>query len=311
MTTQIAQYDAGFKYNQDQIDLIKNTIAKGATDDELAMFTAIAQKYNLDPLIKEIWFIKRAKKVKNTAGDWDYKRDKAGNIDYTGAETLIMTSRDGYLKVAQRDDNFDGIISFAVREGDIFEIDAENYKVSHKFGAKRGPIIGAWAKVDHKKRRPVIVFCDFREYNDAKSTTWQKYPTAMIMKVAETLALKRQFGISGLVTREEMTGVYEQEGPVFDTTLPPAPAPAPVPVEKPKQEPVVEIVEDDPKATKIITPDQAKHLYTLAGNNLKLVKAVVTKSGYKSTADIAVDDYENICLLIEAQMKGAKANEQG
>ena len=33
----------------------------------------------------------------------------------------------------------------------------------------------------------------------------------MIMKVAEVFALKRQFGISGLTTQEELTAVAEQE----------------------------------------------------------------------------------------------------
>ena len=146
--------------------MIKNTIAKGATNDELSMFTMLAQKYSLDPFLKEIWFIKRTKKVKDNKGNWDYPRLANGEIDYSNADTLIMTSRDGYLKIAQRDDNFDGIISFPVRE-DLFEVDAENYKVTHKFGVKRGKIIGAWCKVDHKKRKPVIVYADFSEYNSS------------------------------------------------------------------------------------------------------------------------------------------------
>ena len=197
------------RYTEEQIKTVKNTVAKGASDDELKMFIGIAEKYGLDPFIKEIWFIKRAKKVQ-TNGKWDYPRTKDGQIDYTGAETIIMTSRDGYLKVAQRDENFEGIIGFPVKEGDIFEIDAENYTVIHKFGAKRGRIIGAWAKVSHKKRKPVIVWADFAEYNAANSNIWKQYPSAMIQKVAEVLALKRQFGISGLVTREEMSTAYDE-----------------------------------------------------------------------------------------------------
>ena len=44
-----------------QIELVKRTVAKGATDDELQMFLHLANKYNLDPFAKEIWFIKRVK----------------------------------------------------------------------------------------------------------------------------------------------------------------------------------------------------------------------------------------------------------
>ena len=198
------------RYSEGQIKTIKNTVAKGSTDDELKMFISIAEKYGLDPFIKEMWFIKRAKKIKDRNGNWDYPRTNAGEIDYTGAETIIMTSRDGYLKIAQRDQDFDGIISFVVREGDVFEIDAENYTVNHKFGMKRGKIIGAWAKVSHKHRKPVIVWADYEEYGSTNSTIWKQYPSAMIQKVAELLALKRQFGISGLTTREEMSTAYDE-----------------------------------------------------------------------------------------------------
>jgi phage recombination protein Bet len=200
-------------YNREQIELIKNTVAKGATDDELKMFINIAQKYGLDPFVKEIWFIKRVKKSKDKNGNWDYKRLPNGEIDYSNAETIIMTSRDGYLKIAQGNPEFDGIIGFPVKEGDVFEIDAQNYQVTHKFGTKRGKIIGAWAKVDHKHRKPVIVYADFQEYNSDTSNTWKQYPSAMIQKVAEVLALKRQFGISGLVTKEEMKDLEMDDKP--------------------------------------------------------------------------------------------------
>jgi phage recombination protein Bet len=211
------------EYTREQIELIKNTVAKGATEDELKMFIAIAQKYGLDPFVKEIWFIKRAKKAKtgrrepNGKDIWDYPRLPNSEIDYSNAETIIMTSRDGYLSIAQRNQEFDGIISFVVREGDAFEIDAENYKVAHKFGLKRGRILGAWSKVSRKGMKPVITWAEFSEYNDEKSTTWKQYPSAMIQKVAEVFALKRQFGISGLVTREEMAHQVKDEE--FDEVL--------------------------------------------------------------------------------------------
>ena len=200
-----------FQYNQDQINTIRETVAKGATDTELKMFLHLCQKYNLDPFLKEIWFVKRAKKTKDKNGNWDYRRLPDGNIDYTGAETMIMTSRDGYLRVAQDDINFNGIKSFTVKEGDVFEVDAQTDQIVHKFGLKRGRILGAWSAVYHKQRRPVICFAEFSEYNDDKSTTWKKYPSAMIMKVAEVFALKRQFGISGLTTQEELTAIAEHE----------------------------------------------------------------------------------------------------
>lgn len=167
-------------FTQDQVELVKRTVAKGSTDDELKMFLYLSQRYNLDPFAKEIWFIK-----------------------YGGTPT-IMTSRDGYLKIAQNNADYEGLISFAVCEGDEFAIDAANYSVSHKFGAKRGKIIGAWARCDRKGRNPQICFVPFAEYAGT-SNIWKQYPSAMIQKVAEVFVLKRQFTISGLVTTEELS----------------------------------------------------------------------------------------------------------
>ncbi|MFB5192693.1 phage recombination protein Bet [Alicyclobacillus fastidiosus] len=189
---QIVQGGSLQQFSREQIDTIKRTVAKGVTDAELEMFLTLCARYQLDPFLKEIWCYKRQKKGPN--GQY---------VDDPNAPAIIMTSRDGYLKVAQRDENFDGLKSFVVREGDDFEIDAINDTVKHKFGSKRGKIIGAWAICYHKTRRPVICFVDHNEYN-AGSQVWNKYPSAMIQKVAEGFALKRQFGISGLVTHEEM-----------------------------------------------------------------------------------------------------------
>lgn len=176
-----APVQSGMQFTKEQVEIIKNTIAKGATEDELKIFLYLSSQYNLDPFKKEIWFTKY------------------------GSTTNIMTSRDGYLKYAQTNSEFEGIISFVVKEGDDFTIDAGNYQVYHKFGTKRGRILGAWARCDRKGKRPFLAYVDFLEYRK-DSSIWNQYPSAMIQKVAEVFVLKRAFGISGLLTREEMEG---------------------------------------------------------------------------------------------------------
>lgn len=169
----------GFRFTERQVEAMKATVAKGATQAEFEMFIYLATMYRLDPFLKEIFFI-------------------PGNMK------TILTSRDGYLKIAQSHKDFQGIRSMAVRAGDEFEIDFENDSVKHKFGtSKRGEIIGAWAVVYRKGMKPAIAFAEFSEYQGSTGP-WKKYPSAMICKCAEAFALKRQFGISGLVTQEEM-----------------------------------------------------------------------------------------------------------
>lgn len=194
----------------EKIELIKQTVAQGATDNELEMFLHLAARYKLDPFAKEIWFIKRAKKEKGRNNQWDYKRHPDGSINYEGAETVIMTSRDGYLKAAQQDPDFLGLYSFEIRKNDSFSMNVMSNEINHTVSGDRGPITGAYAVAKHAKREPVIVYVDFAEYSAAaNSPTWKKYPSAMIKKVAEAQALKRQFGLSGLVTKEEMAAEYD------------------------------------------------------------------------------------------------------
>ena len=171
-------------FNQKEIETIKNTVAKEANDDELRMFLHIAKTYGLDPFNKEIFF---------------WKVD--GN-------PTIMTSRDGYLKIANRNKNFDGLISDVVRKNDKF-IKHMN-SVEHEYGTERGDIIGAYAFVYRKDRKyPTYSFAPFEEYN-AATRVWNSYPSAMILKVAESMALKRAFSVSGLVSREEMDMIQKE-----------------------------------------------------------------------------------------------------
>ncbi|MFW6030109.1 MAG: RecT family recombinase, partial [Halanaerobiales bacterium] len=90
------------------------------------MFMYLARRYGLDPFNKEIWFIK----------DQD--------------NPVIMTSRDGYLKIADRHSEYDGLVSDVVRENDLFK--RSNNGIEHQYGKNRGRIIGAYAMVYRKDR---------------------------------------------------------------------------------------------------------------------------------------------------------------
>ena len=171
--TQTAQWSA------EEVDTIRRTVAEGATDSELKMFLHLSGAYGLDPFAKDLWFIKAA------------------------GRPVIMTSRDGYLKIAQRNPHYRGMKADVVYAGDVFER-TEN-GVKHSYATKsRGDPIGAYAIVKRDDRDiDTYVFAPFKEYNKS-SGTWRQYPHAMILKVAEAMALKRAFSISGMVTQEEL-----------------------------------------------------------------------------------------------------------
>jgi len=172
-------------FNEEELETIRNTVAKGATESEFKMFITLATRYGLDPFNKEIFF-------------WKVK-----------GRPTIMTSRDGYLKIADRHPEYDGLVSDVVRENDQFKRTSEG--IDHQYSSNRGEIIGAYALVYRKDRSyPIYIFAPFDEYN-ADSRVWNQYPSAMILKVAESMALKRAFTVSGLVSREEMEVTQIQE----------------------------------------------------------------------------------------------------
>lgn len=166
-------------------NLIHRTVAIGATPEELDMFIYLAEQYNLDPLKKEIFFLKH------------------------GGKATIVTSRDGYLKHANTNDQFDGIESDVVYEGDKLNRREDGsihiiYGDNH-MNFSEDKLRGAFSNVYRKDRsKSATVFVDLRDYHKESSSVWKMYPNAMILKVAEAMALKRAFAMSGLVTQEEI-----------------------------------------------------------------------------------------------------------
>jgi phage recombination protein Bet len=185
-------------WTAEEVDLIRRTIAPDATEHELALYLRLCRTYGLDPFRRELVLEKR-------------RRRRADGTGYDVVPVWI-TTRDGYLKAAMRDPGYGGICSGVVCEGDTFEIDAEHFRVVHRFGVRRGKILGAWAVAYHKERPPMVGYVPFDEYNDPNSDTWRRHPTAMIQKVAEVFVLRRQFNITAIVAREEMERDLAEEG---------------------------------------------------------------------------------------------------
>lgn len=120
-----------------------------------------------------------------------------------GGQMSIQVMRDGFLTIAHRSGKFAGLES-GVEVG-------EDGKTKH-----------GWAKVYHKDFKvPVYQEAEFEEYNTNKNL-WITKPKTMIKKVAESMALRKAFNVSGVYAPEELEKEYQdaKEGIIIDDTKP-------------------------------------------------------------------------------------------
>ena len=121
-------------------------------------------------------------------------------VKYGNNPAAIFCGRDGFLAIAHRSGKFDGMESGTRKDGD--------------------DLIG-WCRVYRKDMsRPFEVEVSLSEYSTGKNL-WLTKPKTMIVKVAESHALRRAFGISGLYAPEEIdTG--DRPEPRYVGEVPPA-----------------------------------------------------------------------------------------
>lgn len=166
---------------KEKVNLIKRTVAKGATDDELKMFLIVATRAGLDPFTKQIHFVKR--NVKQRDGS------------YVEIGT-VQTGIDGYRSIAERSGKYGG------SEDATFTFAKENDKTPASATVKVLKLMGD--KIIEIKA--TAFWEEFFPSNEKLAFMWKKMPKLMLAKCAEALALRKAFPnvLSGIYTHEEM-----------------------------------------------------------------------------------------------------------
>lgn len=164
---------AKIDFDADTIDLIKRTVAVGATDAELKLFLYQAKRTGLDPLTRQIYFIK------------------------IGGRPIMMSSIDGFRVIASRSGDYAG--------QDEPEFVYKEPVSSRPYCAKVK--VYKWHKDQRYLAATGVAFWD--EYCIPNSTAWQKMPHVMLAKVAEALALRKAFpqDLSGIYEESEIDQV--------------------------------------------------------------------------------------------------------
>lgn len=162
----------------DQIALIKSTIANGATDNELKLFLYQCERTGLDPLAKQIYSIRRGGKMVTQIGIDGARLIAQRTGRYAGQDGPYWCGEDGVWKD----------VWLATEHPVAAKV------VVYLMGVERGtPGVAHWGEY-------------VQLYNNQPTDMWKKFPRLMLAKCAEMLALRKAFPqeLSGLYTSEEM-----------------------------------------------------------------------------------------------------------
>jgi phage recombination protein Bet len=195
-TTKIQSQEVASRFNAAQVDLIKRTICKGATNDELQLFMYQCERTGLDPFARQIYSIER--------------REKRGDQWVTARS--IQTSIDGFRLVAERSGKYAGQVGpyWCGEDGQWQDV----------WIGKDAPLAARVGVIRSDFKEPCWGVARFDSYaqktrDGSPTRMWSVMADVMIAKCAEALALRKAFPqeLSGLYTSDEMDQARAPEEP--------------------------------------------------------------------------------------------------
>jgi phage recombination protein Bet len=139
---------------------LKNTVFKGATDDELLALVVTANTYELNPILKELYAFPK----------------KGGGI-------TPMVGVDGWIKIANRQPNFDGM---------EVEVYGDGKTPTHATGT-----------IYLKDRSHPVKVTEYFDECKRNTDPWRSHPRRMLRHKAMVQAARLAFGYAGIFDADE------------------------------------------------------------------------------------------------------------
>lgn len=162
------------QFDNQQLDLIRKTVAKGTTPEQFLLFIEVCKHYRLNPMARQIYAVVR------------------------GGNMVIQTSIDGFRLMAERSGKYAGQLGphWCGDEGQWVDV----------WLKKEPPVAARVGILRSDFKEPLWGVARYSSYAQPGSPTWTKMPDVMLSKCAESLAFRRAFPaeMSGLYTNEEM-----------------------------------------------------------------------------------------------------------
>lgn len=171
------------EWDKKKIELLKNTICRGASDNEFELFLHACKRSGLDPFMNQIHSVPRPV--------YNPKTDKS---EWT---RTIQTGIDGYRLIAERSGKY------SPGRTPSYTYDNEGNIISSTAYVKKLTKDGTWHEISAEAFYSEYVAITKK---GEPNSIWKSKPHIMLAKCAEALALRKAFPaeLSGVYTQEEM-----------------------------------------------------------------------------------------------------------
>lgn len=171
-------------FNNQQVEILKNSMCKGVTNEEFQVFLMACAKTQLDPFMRQIYAVKR----------WDNRLKKE--------IMTIQTGIDGYRLIAERTERY------APGRKPTYEYDSVGNLISATAYIKKLTNDGTWHEVEAEAYLDEYCQTTVDKNTGEKKAIgmWNTMQRNQLAKCAEALALRKAFPaeMSGVYTKEEM-----------------------------------------------------------------------------------------------------------
>lgn len=172
--------------SQDEKKIIKaQFFPPNATDMDMIYCMKVAETFNLNPILKQIFFVERSASIN---GQWVTKIEP-------------LAGRDSFLTLAHRSGKFAGIESdCTIKQTAVLE---------NGEWVSKNELVATARVYRTDNDRPFCAEVEYSEYvqktkDGSINKFWRDKPKTMLKKVAESQALRKAFDISGLYSVDEV-----------------------------------------------------------------------------------------------------------
>ena len=187
---------------EEKIIIRKNFFPQSATGLDMQYCMSVAKSFNLNPILKQIYFIER-KAQEN--GQWITKIEP-------------LAGRDSFLTLAHRTGRFDGLESHT----EIKEVPKFKNGIWENVN-ELVAIATVWVKGTTREFKVEVSYSEYVQRKRSGEVTkfWLEKPHTMLKKVAESQVLRKAFDITGLYDESELGNNHEKKETKIENNIKP------------------------------------------------------------------------------------------